>query len=341
MGVFSTSLLIFICTQLTAAETLENTLAGKGLGLEVHASFGPLGSAFRCMGDMVVQFGKKLVKRMRKKGLCKRECSVLGSESGSELASEGVSVLAEMESSDYEQCGHAALTFDAVTRPTLPTCQLSPKSMFSSQRDAYCMQCKAVGDECGINSDCTTSLCHDKTCQPTNLVPGKSCTRNEMCAFGVCQGGVCTVVTPDRCEEKAQREWNLVGGDEGAGGGDVDMGAMGGCRCKEDNDCKGGGTCRGFAAHFYGNTLGVCLGAPPAPLCARWGVRSHCCSNTECTWNPDTEAEPGDEHNGKCVRAKAPWPVRHVCDHHHQYDADDHHHRRRGQIKSALLQANM
>ena len=73
---------------------------------------------------------------------------------------------------------------------------------------------------------------------------------------------------PDRCSEKVQREWKLVGGGEDANGGDIDMGAMGGCRCKEDEDCKGSGTCKGFATHFYGDTLGVCLGNPPAPLCA-------------------------------------------------------------------------
>ena len=327
-------------TQLSAATTLANAFAGRGLGLEVHASFGPLGSAFRCMGDMVVQFGKRLIQRLRKKGLCRRECIVPASlpGSGSGSGSERVSVLAEMEHSDYEQCGHSALTFDAATRPALPTCQLSPKSMFSSVRDAYCMQCKAVGDECGLDSDCATSLCHGKTCKTTNLVPGRSCVRNGMCASGVCQGGVCMVTTrrgvPDRCSEKVQREWKLVGG-EGAAGGDIDMGAMGGCRCRQDKDCKGEGKCQGFAAHFYGDTLGVCLGMPPAPLCARWGVRSHCCSNIECTWKSEAGAEPGDEHDGKCVRAKSQWPMRAVCD-------ENHRHHRRGvdNGKSVLLQTN-
>ena len=67
---------------LSSGEALAQLFEGKGAGLEVHASFGPIGSAFTCMGSMAVALGKKLIARMKRKSMCLKECTLEPQEEG-------------------------------------------------------------------------------------------------------------------------------------------------------------------------------------------------------------------------------------------------------------------
>jgi len=216
----------------------------------------------------------------------------------------GTDILASIEDNDFEVCGESVYTLDPVKRPVLPTCQLAPRAFFSKKREAYCMQCKELGEECGINSDCSTNLCVNKKCLATNVLPGQPCSKNKQCASQQCKANTCIVAVEDRCIQ-------------GSGGNPGNMGQKGGCRCETDKDCQGSasGKCEGYEPGWLFKKMGVCAGKAPAPLCSRHAKRALCCGNIECEWQPDAKAQRDSEFEGTCVISSTViWPTRPVCD---------------------------
>jgi hypothetical protein len=275
---------------LSAAEALKTILEGTGLGFSVAASFGPLGSAFQCMGSMVINFGKKVISRLRRKSMCQKECIIAVAKNKDSAQAE----LEQMSNIDYEQCDHESLKLDAENRPQLPTCQLSPKSMFSSTRIAYCFKCVATGEECNIDMDCATGLCHQKVCLRTHLEPGTTCSKHKQCTSGECHEKTCTVRNNNRCVTAKAKG-----------------GTMGGCRCANDEDC-GGSKCLGFKESFFGDTKGVCIGNPPEAICSPYDNRMHCCEAEECEWTSGADSD--NNFDGSCEASSEKWPKRKTCD---------------------------
>jgi hypothetical protein len=274
---------------LSAGQAASKVFQGKGLGLEVHAAFGPIGSAFKCMGSMAVALGKRVVARLRRKSVCMKNCVL--NDGDAKLTG-----LAEQAASNAEQCDHASFiaannNMDLRARPILPVCQLSPRSMLGrikgSRPMAFCSACRAVGEDCGVSGDCATGICAKQLCLASNVLPGQECTRDEQCLSETCQQGMCTVTDDARCQ----------------GGATSPSGPKGGCHCTHDNDC-GGGKCEGYKKRRIGwARKGVCSGPAAPALCNRLGVEEHCCTNIECEWKA-----------GTCEGGVASWPHRPHCD---------------------------
>ena len=201
----------------------------------------------------------------------------------------GLELLERQSASDAVQCDHSRFTtnFDLRTRPTLPVCQLAPRGMLGritgAKQTAYCSACQAVGDKCGLSSDCSTGICAAGFCLASSVLPGDECTLDEQCLSETCRKGVCTVTDAIRC--------------------DASSGPKGGCPCDPSHGC-GGGKCIGSKKHLFGTTKGVCSGPAAPALCEQLGPKEHCCSNIECEWSA-----------GVCKPVAAePWPRRSHCD---------------------------
>jgi len=159
----------------------------------------------------------------------------------------------------------------------------------------YCTRCQAVDEECGLHTDCSSGLCVEKTCVRKNILPGSKAIDIRQCFSGIFSKGICQA-SKNRCKQVGLHK--------------------GGCRCKKDGDCGGAGTCHGFVAGMIRDTMGTCEGTPPnALLCEGQRVKTDCCNNVECRWQPSEQASNDEALSGTCLPAgETAFPNRPICD---------------------------